>query len=138
MECHNALVETERYHAYLCNFYERVIAEHPDLDLGALLQLAVKPCSDTSRPAGMVPLLLVFGVIPRGPVHPNELPQQQEQMTALHRARIIMADLIANAWLNKAFGSHANSMYPVNVKIGDYVLVLRDVPDSWIGPDHSV
>lgn len=42
VEIHNALGETERYHAYLQNVFERMHVEHPGLATEAVLHLASK------------------------------------------------------------------------------------------------
>lgn len=70
VEIHNALGETERYHAYLQNIFERIKSENPTIDRNTILQLSVKSCNDTAGPSGLVPTFLVFGVVPRMPVHP--------------------------------------------------------------------
>lgn len=93
-ESHNAMQETERYHAYLRNLFERAGLEHPDLTAEILLQLAVKACNNTAGRTGMVPALLVFGVVPRMPIHPSELRKQRERIMALHDSRKHMANYL--------------------------------------------
>lgn len=87
VESHNAIVETERYHAYLRNIYERVRLHHTEMKADIILALAVKACNNTAGPSEMVPTLLVFGFVPRIPVHPDDLPNQRQRMSALHTAR---------------------------------------------------
>lgn len=43
----------------------------------------MKPMNDKIEPEGLVPSLLVFGVVPSLTVISNSLPQQREQMAAL-------------------------------------------------------
>lgn len=73
-ESHNALGEVERYHAYLRNIFDRVQFENQEMQNKVGLALAVKAFNDTAESSGMVPTLLVFGVAPRMPAHPDELP----------------------------------------------------------------
>lgn len=134
VESHNSLGETERYHAFLRNVYERVHHEHTDMKPKMLLKLTVKACNDVAGPSGLVPTLLVFGSIPRMPIHPEELPTQRARMTALHKARAQMTDLMAKSRLSKAINMRVPKAADRHISIGDMVLIYRDDPGKWIGP----
>lgn len=134
VESHNSLGETERYHAFLRNIFERVRHEHPNMNQSLILQVAIKACNDTAGPAGNVPTLLVFGVIPRMPIHPEELPAQRDRMNALHRARNHMTNLMARSKLIKASKLRVPNAVDLEINIGDPILVYRDDPGKWVGP----
>lgn len=134
VESHNALGEVERYHAYLRNVFERVQSEHTGVAEETLLALTVKACNDTAGPSGMDPALLVFGVIPRMPIHPEELPKQRERMNALHIARQHMNHLTAKNRLSTAVNRQGTNATDRDILIGDAVLVYRDTHGRWSGP----
>lgn len=138
VESHNSLGEEERYHAYLRNIYERVHHEHPDMDPKTILKLANKACNDTAGPSGLVPTLLVFGSIPRMPIHPEDLPNQRARMSALHKARSHMSELMAKERLSKAVRSQVPNAVDLQINIGDNVWVYRDDPGKWIRPMRVV
>lgn len=135
VESHNSLGETERYHAYLRHIFEKARAEHPNLSTEVILQLATKACNDTAGPSGLVPTLLVFGVMPRLPIHPKELPSQKERMETLHQSRIEMAKVIARARLRTAMNKNVPASADSELNIGDMCLIYRESPISkWVGP----
>lgn len=74
VESHNSLGSGERYHAYLRNLNTRVRDDVGQLSKKYELRLAVKSFNDTAGPSVLVPTLLVLGVFPRLPVHPEDLP----------------------------------------------------------------
>jgi len=86
-ESHNSLGAGERYHAVLRNIYRRVKRDHPDVPPEVVLALTVSAMNQTIRPHGLVPTLLVIGLIPRIPVSPLLLPAQLDCMRAADTAR---------------------------------------------------
>jgi hypothetical protein len=64
-ESHNSLRQGETYHSILRHVYNKVSLTHPDLPSELMLALAVKAMNDTAGPHGLVPSLLLFGVLPR-------------------------------------------------------------------------
>jgi len=86
-ESHNSLGAGERYHAVLRNIYRRVKRDHPDVPPEVVLALTVSAMNQTIRPHGLVPTLLVIGLIPRIPVSPLLLPAQLDRMRAADTAR---------------------------------------------------
>ncbi len=75
---HNALNVGERYHEYLRHLHGKVRLSHPALDMEDSLSLAVSAMNNTARQNGLIPTLLVFGVIPRFPFRFADLPEQRE------------------------------------------------------------
>lgn len=136
VESHNAINSGERYHSYLRSIFERVRNEHNELDNDDILSIAVKACNDTAGPNGLVPTLLVFGVMPRFPLNPIDLPDQVERMRAMESARMEMAQVISKTRLDTALRSNvptAADQAP-NIMIGSEVLVFRERQRKWIGP----
>lgn len=106
VEEHNALGEGERYHAYLRQTFNKVKADFPTIPDSYSLHIAVKAVNDTAGPNGLVPTLLVFGVLPRALVTPPDLPQQKQRMEAMQCARDEMAKSISQRRINTALGSN--------------------------------
>lgn len=98
-----------------------------------LLALAVKACNDNAGPPGMVSMLLVFGVIPRIPIHLEVLPKQRERMSALHSARQDMNYQTAEARLATAVSGRGMNAAERVILIGDSVLFYRDTHGRWTG-----
>lgn len=75
---HNSVGKVERYYAYFRNIFEKACGEHPNLSENLVLKLAVQASNYTAGTSGLVPTLLVLGIMPRIPVHPRDLPGQKE------------------------------------------------------------
>ena len=99
------------------------------------LMLAIKAMNDSAGPQGLVPTLSIFGVMPRIPVVPSELPEQISRMPAMHSARKEMAAVIAKDRLSTAIRANVPAAAMKNTKIVSDVFVYRENPeDKWIGP----
>lgn len=91
--------------------------------------------NDTAGPNGLVPTLLVFGVLPRVPIIPSKLPDQLDRLKLMRSAKKEMAQVIAKSKLTKAMRMNIPSACNRSIKIGDDVLVYREPPgNKWIGP----
>lgn len=134
VESHNALGEGERYHSYLRHIYNKVKAEHTNIDPAYVLQLAIKALNDTAGPKGLVPTLLVFGALPRTPIEPTELPGQIQRMEAMKTSRKEMAAIMAQCRVNQALRSQVPAAAMSDIVMGSEVLVFRESPKQWIGP----
>jgi hypothetical protein len=66
-ESHNSLGDGETYHSMLRRIYSKVSLNHSNLPGELRLALSVKAMNDTAGPNGMVPFLLLFGVVPKFP-----------------------------------------------------------------------
>lgn len=135
VESHNSLGVGERYHGFLRRIYWRVRASHPDLPVQDALALSVWGMNQTAGPNGLVPTLLVFGVLPRMPVAPVSLPAQRDRVMAMHAARNEMAKHVAKSRLERAARSRVPAAADAVIRAGTSVLVYREKPvDRWIGP----
>ena len=135
VEGHNALGGGERYHSFLRLIFKQIQADFPHLDDNHALQLAVKAVNDTAGPNGLVPTLLVFGILPRALAVPIDLPQQRERMEALRSACDEMAKVISQRRHTTALKSNTPAATSCDVSIGTEVLVNREAPvRKWDGP----
>lgn len=134
VESHNALGVSERYHVYLRQVYRGVFDLHSSINKHDALRLAVKSVNDTAKQDGLVPTLLLFGVLPRLPMQPRDLPIQQSRFETTATARREMVKLTALARLNKALQTNAPAATDQSVCIGDVVLAYGKKEKRWLGP----
>ena len=121
-------------HEPMKRIYRKIKVNNQDMRKDVLLKLAVKAMNDTIGLNGLVPSLLVFGIIPRFPIIASELPQQAARMKALAEARAeyeaIVAELRITAAMKHAVPAAASRVYAE----GDAVLVFRERDKEWCGP----
>jgi hypothetical protein len=86
IESHNSLSIGERYHGPLRRIFRKIRYDHPDFAISLALSFSTKAVNDTTGPEGLIPSLLVFGIVPRLPIPGQELPNQPERMDALASA----------------------------------------------------
>lgn len=88
VESHNAIGIGERYHAPLRRIYLKIRHDTPSVDAEVALKLAIKAMNNTMGPEGLVPSLLLFGIVPRFPSVNTALPNQIDWMIALEMAQV--------------------------------------------------
>lgn len=134
VESHNSTGLGEKMHDPLKRIYRKIQISNPDMRKDVLLKLAVKATNDTIGLNGLVPSLLVFGIIPRFPIISSELPQQEARMKVLAEARAeyeaIIAEMRITAAMRHAVPEAANRTYDAGKK----VLVFRENDKEWCGP----
>jgi transposase InsO family protein len=86
-ESHNSLGAGERFHSPLRRIFKKVTIEYPSVTAELRLSLSIKAMNDCVGPEGLVPSLLVFGVMPRLPDLPRQIPSQIERFKCLYKAR---------------------------------------------------
>lgn len=64
VEAYKAIGIVERYHAPLSRIYSTVRSSYSRLSNNMILRFLLNATNDTMGPEGLVPLLLVFGVVP--------------------------------------------------------------------------
>ena len=139
VQSHNALGVGERYHSFLRQIYRRVRHDHPNLDKTYTLSLSVKAMNDTAGYHGLVPTLLVFGVMPQIPITPVDLPNQMVRMRAMARTRKEMSCVIAKEKISKALRMNVPTAALNDIAIGSQVLVYREKPENrWVGPHRVI
>jgi len=138
VESHNSLGAGERYHAVLRNIYRRAKRDHPDATSEVVLALTVSVMKQKIGPHGLVPTLLVFGLIPWIPVSPLRLSTQLDRMRAADTARKEMRAQVARARLRVALRDRVSAASDADLVLGAQVLVYREKPvESWVGP-HTI
>jgi hypothetical protein len=86
-ESHNSLGQGETNHSILRRVYTKVSLTHPDQPSEIRLALAFKAMNDTAVTHGLVPSLLLFGVIPRIPGEEEIFPDQSRRSEEMEIAR---------------------------------------------------
>jgi hypothetical protein len=99
VEAHNSLGIEERYHGQLRRVYKKFEHEFPHVGPALLLRIAVKAINDTMGTNGIVPSLLVFGVVPRFPPMSIDLPKQRDRMATLAAAQMEMSATVSETEL---------------------------------------
>lgn len=137
IESHNSLGAGEKYHDPLRKIYLKIRLSHPSIRPDVCLSLAVKAMNDTMNSNGLVPSLLVFGVLPRFPTTNSKIPAQQERMNALQLARREMETIVSKQRIHKAISSNVPFSATYEFKPGEEVLVYREKEKvKWTGPYH--
>lgn len=136
VESHNSIGSGERYHAPLRRIYQKIRYSEADIQPELALRLAVKAMNDTMNPEGLVPSLLVFGVLPRFPALHTQLPNHEERMRALKVAQMEMETITSELRLRQALLSRLPNASKQDLEIGQEVLVFREdeKPIKWTGP----
>jgi len=135
VETHNALGAGKRYHASLWQIYRRVRADHPTLAGEHALSLALSALNQTAGPSGILPMLLLFGITPRMPVNPVDLPQQKQRNIAMRTARDEMQRHVARDRLRNALRTRVPRASDSPIAEGMTVLLYSEKPvNRWVGP----
>ena len=135
VESHNAINVGERYHSYLRRLYNKIENANPGMTPDLILSMAVSAMNDTAGTNGLVPTLLVFGVLPRIPIIPAKLPGQVARLNAMRQARKELSSMVAKSKLKRALKMNIFAAASKSFKIGDEVLVYREDPiNKWVGP----
>lgn len=85
--------------------YSAVRKSYSKLGERLALRLSIKAMNDTMDPEGLVPSLLVFGVVLSIPVINKTLPEERDRMAALSMARTDMATVTAELRISQAIKS---------------------------------
>ena len=134
IESHNAIGQGERYHHTLRRIFNIVTKEHPSISDKHILRLSIKAINDTIGPNGLVPSLLVFGVLPSLPSPNSRSSEQQERFQALRAAKAEMETIIAESRIRRALHSKLPPATRYLIKPGDHVRVYRETSKRWEGP----
>lgn len=128
VESHSSLGTCERYHAYFRGIITKVRDYVENLKRDDALILAVKTVKDTAGPIGLVPRLLVFGVMPRLPVHPKDIPDQRSRMHAMNIALNEMSRMMEKECVHVSILRNVPTSADADIKIRDEVLTFREKP----------
>ena len=137
VESSNSMGVGERYHDPLRRIYRKIEMEHPRHPKEIILALANKAMNDTMGPEGLVPSLLVFGVIPRVSAATSELPEHAVRLSMMQTARDEMESITARLRLKTVLRSRLPKATHSILTEGDPVLVWRKKGkasnSSWTG-----
>ena len=134
IESHNAIGQGERYHRPLRRVFNILKEEHKSLDDKHILRISTKAINDTMGPNGLVPSLLVFGVLPAFPCPNTKMPNQVERFAALRTAKAEMEKIVAETRIKRALKSKLPPATKFLIKPGDEVRVYREISKKWEGP----
>ena len=133
VESHKFLGVGERYHHPLRRVFKFLRSRHPNMDPEVLLRYTFKGINDPMGLEGLVPSLLVFGVVRTFPsVHTN-LPAQKERLAALDTARNEMETIAAELRIQLALRSKLRPATKYLVEPGDLVLVYLEKTKRYEG-----
>jgi hypothetical protein len=104
IESHNSLTVGERYHDPLRRIYRKVRHDFPTITETLASSLANKAMNDTIGTEGLVPTLLVFGIVPRLSAD-GSLPNQPECMLAMGGARREVDTIVSELRIKIALSS---------------------------------
>jgi hypothetical protein len=133
-EAHNSLGIGEKIHGPLRRIYNKIRMDYPHIPAGTLLKLGVKAKNDMIGENGLVPSLLVFGVILRYPALNTELPNQKVRMEVIAAAQMEMNSIIAERNIETALAKNIPSTAEHVYAVGDEVLSFQEKECSWTGP----
>ena len=127
VEAHNALSVGERYHAPLRRIFKKIQLEYPMLNRDLILSIAVICLNNTAGPDGLVPSLLVFGMIPKMPLGHIEtvMPNQRERFAAMELSRKEMETIIAEQRVKVGEKRSTPRLDVLDLRKGAAVLVLK-------------
>ena len=128
IENHNALRAGERYHAFLRQIVRKVKVDYKELPLEYTLSFAVHAMNNTAGSNGLSPTLLLFGVVPRIPIVPSQLPDQRRRMKAWKTARTEIMKHIAKVRLSEERRRNVPAAANNDIRAGMKVLFYREMP----------
>ena len=134
-EQHNSLSVGETYHHAVRKVFLKLRLENPRITKEVLLQLAVYAINTSTNPHGLIPVLLVFGMLPRLPdVGGTDPKTQQERMAMISTARQEYDALVCQRRIELGIKSSTPSTIDEVYEKGDLVYVWRETPRMWTGP----
>jgi hypothetical protein len=138
VESHSSLGVGERYHASLRRIYQKLREENPGVERVVLLQCAVFAMNSTLGTDGFVPILLVYGQLPRVPSLASIPPLTVKQIFS----RMTTARAEYEKWVSQQIVATGLSKKPPESDDRIYaaceqVNVYRERHRAWTGP-HKI
>jgi Reverse transcriptase (RNA-dependent DNA polymerase) len=133
-ESHNSLGAGERYHSPLRRIFKKVSDEYPSVSTDLRLSLSVNAMNDCVGPEGLVPSLLVFGVMPRLPDFSTQVPSQIERFKCLFQARREYEQWVCKQQIRTALKRRPPPASSYIFSPGDQVAVYRERVREFKGP----
>lgn len=129
---HNSMGQIEGAHAPLRRVFRMFHKEHPSLSDNLKLRLSVKALNDTAGPEGLVPSLLVFGVIPSLGNTEANLVDQERRFRAMHLAPAEAAKITAEERIRIALRSNVPPSAKYDLQSGQSVMAYSEKKREWI------
>jgi hypothetical protein len=134
-ESHNSLGSGERYYSPLRRVYQRVRMTNPDVPRDICLSAAVHAINSTAGPEGLVPALLVFGMIPKLPApHMTPLLNQRRRFKMMNAAREEYRNVVSKLRVQHGIRTRPPAASKQVYVPGDSVYVYREKEKHWTGP----
>ena len=121
VESHNSVGTGERYHDPLRQVFDKIMADHTNLDPEIALRLAVKGINDTKSAKGVVPSLLVYGSLPTFLAVNMSAAEKKTRMEALQAARKERASITGKLRIQQAQRSRLPAATEYIIRPGDKV-----------------
>lgn len=129
---HNSMGKIEQAHAPLRRIFRILSEKHPKLSASIRLRYPVKELNDTAGDKGLVPSMLVFGVIPSIYNSGAHLCEQEDRFDAMKRAREEAATITAENRVNRALRANVPPSARYTLKTGQAVMVYSEKQRKWI------
>lgn len=134
VESHNSIGKGERYHPPLRRVFDLLCRNNPNMKKELLLRYAIKGVGYTANMDGLVPSLLVFGVVPSFPMTEKPLPNQRARLQAIVDARLEMGRIVTEQRITRALRSKLPPAVTHDIRVGQESLVYREKKKRWVGP----
>lgn len=134
-ESHNSLGLCEKYHSTLRTIFQKLRCDFPNLPCDIALAKSVQAMNETVGPHGLVPSLLVFGVIPKIPnISQYESPNQKERLKAAQTARATYEKIVAKSIIDRGIKKIPPPSSDHVYRPGDFAYVYREGIKQYTGP----
>jgi hypothetical protein len=105
VEAHHSVGIVERYHGLIRRAYLIIMAEVKGITKEIVLQMAFKALNDTAGISGIVPILLVYGTLPRLTEYDPPSPSVSQRSAALKKAMAEIQNLRAKRQVDDALNT---------------------------------
>lgn len=138
VKAHWAVGKIEKFYAPLKRIYEIIRDEcGTECSQGTILQAAVKTVNDTAGPDGLIPTLLIFGILPRFTMDLPPTPIQAKRAETVNKIMAKLRKFTAKRKVNDALvaknGPDLKNRLPTILILGSEMLVYRE-KGNWNGP----
>ena len=134
-ESHNSLGIGEKYHSNLRTIYQKVCCDHRNIPEDVALAKSVQAMNETVGPLGLVPSLLVFGVLPKLlSVSLREFPNQRDRLRAAATARTEYERIISSMQVQGGIRSIPPPAADRKYSTGEFAYVYREELKHYTGP----
>lgn len=134
-ESHNSLGSGDTYHAMIRVIYNKVSMDYSSSSPQIRLAMIIMAMNDNSGPQGLVPSLLVFGMIPRFISDKTDLPNCKQRMEIMKTARKEYEQIIGERRVQNALNKKVPPAVYFRFIPGQAVYEYREKTFlKWTGP----